>query len=263
MSTGQKQEKKRTRVSSSDEQNNEQTINYRFDNIEKLLSEHVASIHEDISETKQEVLKLVSGLREEVSSFKSSLETAWVEIEDLKSTNKELQEKISNMTKENCDQSNALKSSEDRLRKLEDYSRRENIRFYNIPENEYEDCLKIVTTLFEEVGGNNDVQLHAAHRVGPRSNHRPRPILGRFVSRQDRDYMWDNKWKLRDTDEYSRVYLDEDLSSASARIRKRLREALKNARQKTTEKCYLNGFQLKIGQMKYTVDNLPGYLLSN
>lgn len=42
----------------------------------------------------------------------------------------------------------------------EDYSWRENIRIYNIPENEYEDCIKIATTLYEEVGGENTVQLH-------------------------------------------------------------------------------------------------------
>lgn len=57
-----------------------------------------------------------------------------------------------------------LQVNEDRVKKLEDYSRRENIRIYNIPENEYENCIKIATTLYEEVGGENTVQLHAAHQ---------------------------------------------------------------------------------------------------
>ena len=78
---------------------------------------------------------------------------------------------------------------------LENYSRRENLRFMNVPEQEGENCANIIYDIIENEP-NRDVenlQFHAIHRVGKwRSSDEtweayPRPIIARFLCREDRD----------------------------------------------------------------------------
>jgi len=52
--------------------------------------------------------------------------------------------------------------------KLENYTRRENIRLLNVPENEDENCKEIVREVMAAVKmvGANTVKFHAVHRTG-------------------------------------------------------------------------------------------------
>ncbi|KAK3745417.1 hypothetical protein QZH41_010241 [Actinostola sp. cb2023] len=139
---------------------NAQGINVRFDHIEEMLHDYFAKLNTEITRRGQ--------------GRRTKLDEACKENEELKS-------KIAQMEK--------------RTTHLEDYSRRENIRVYNVPENEKEDCLDIARELLQAVGkDSSEVMIHAAHRTrGPAFGSRPRPMLIRFVNRQDRNFIWENK----------------------------------------------------------------------
>ena len=144
--------------------------------------------------------------------------------------------------------------------KQEDYSRRENLRFYNIPESAQEtneDCIQKVKQVLSDLGAPPDIKFHAIHRTGkPNTNvgasstsegePRPRPILARFVSRMDSESVWFKRKELRKSSRFSTVSIDKDLSPESARERARLRSAYKKAKELNIEKVFIKGKNLII-----------------
>ena len=83
---------------------------------------------------------------------------------------------------------------------LENYTRRENLRFMNIPESRGENCQDIIYDVLENDLKMNiqDIRFHAVHRVGkPQSNGatpvRPHQIIARFAVREDRDAVFNIK----------------------------------------------------------------------
>ena len=84
-----------------------------------------------------------------------SFTTRWEEVLSLKQKNKVLQEQCDSATQENNKLNGEISTLKTRLIKLEDYSRRENLRFYNIPENHGEsngECLRKVMDVLTELG---------------------------------------------------------------------------------------------------------------
>ena len=81
---------------------------------------------------------------------------------------------------------------------LEQYTRRENLRFNNIEEKEHEDCKAVVCNILEiELGvDTSKIRFHAVHRVGKKILSRRRPIIVRFVCREDRDKVWSVRGKI-------------------------------------------------------------------
>ena len=90
-----------------------------------------------------------------------------------------------------------------------------------------------------ENGLNMDVenlQFHAIHRVGKwRSSEEtskayPRPIIARFLCREDRDSVLKAKGRLRNSSEYKNVYITQDYAKAIRMERKVLIKAMFLAR---------------------------------
>ena len=92
--------------------------------------------------------------------------------------------------------------------KLEQYTRRENLRFNNIKESEGEDCKSVITNIIQnELGADvTQIRFHAVHRVGKRVAGKNRPIITRFVSREDRDTVWSKKGKMKQSSSYTDAY---------------------------------------------------------
>ena len=116
----------------------------------------------------------------------------------------------------------------------EQYTRRENIRVFGIPEHEYENTTELVVGLANSIGvqlSMNDISV--SHRLGAprraeRGPHTPRPIIARFVRREKRDEMLRKRNKLVHTrsDELQEgefnVYIYDDLTQSRSSIRKTL-----------------------------------------
>lgn len=75
----------------------------------------------------------------------------------------------------------------DQNEKHEQYSRRKNIRLYDVPEPSRENAEKTVCTILEEYFPGNNLQIERAHRVGKRRkpNEKPRPLICRFLDWRD------------------------------------------------------------------------------
>ena len=98
---------------------------------------------------------------------------------------------------------NKIADLEDRLKQevenniaLEQYKRRENLRF---EEKEYKDYKAVVYNILELGVDNTKIRFHAVHRVGKKIHGRRRPIIARFVCREDRDKVWSVRGKLKES----------------------------------------------------------------
>ena len=198
-------EKKRARGSSSTAEE---------DVSDEMILEKLSKIHEDIKTLKEELKGEIQAVKSELSEATKSLSAVWEEVQSLKQKNKDLQDQCDSTTRENNKLNEEISTLKNRLIKLEDYSRRENLRFYNIPENpgeSNEECSRKVMEVLTELGAvPENIMFHAIHRTGNPNNTassnsaanneestesregasrppRPSPILVPFVSRMDSD----------------------------------------------------------------------------
>ena len=273
------QEKKRARGSSSTAEE---------DVTDTMILEKLFSIHVDIKASKEELKSEIQAVKSELSEVTKSLNAVWEEVQSLKQKNKDLQDQCDTTTRENSKLNEEISTLKNRLIKLEDYSRRENLRFYNIPENPGEnsvECSRKVIDVLSELGADpENIMFHAIHRTGNPNNTgssnsvvsnedstesregtsrppRPRPILVRFVSRMDSDWVWENRKKLMNSSCFSSVFIDKDLSAESAKQRGKLRAAYRKAKALNIGKVFIKGKNLSVNSTVYSVDNLPDYLL--
>ena len=118
---------------------------------------------------------------------------------------------------------------------LEDRSRRNNIVFYNFPDennNEPENCeAKVVKLLEAKQFFHEDYRIFIdrAHRLGHKSptTDRPRPIIVRFTYFKDKQVIIRNGNKLRECN----INMSEDFSKATIDIHKKLRREAKEAKE--------------------------------
>ena len=133
-----------------------------------------------------------------------------------------------------------MKVEKDRNVKLEQYTRRENICLLNVVEGEDEDTEKLFIKVLEEMGiDTHDIKFQAVHRVGPPRDQRrkhfgdkpplPRHIIARFLSRKDRNFVWENRGKLKGSENYKEAFFVPDLTKEYAQEGYVLRQARKLA----------------------------------
>lgn len=91
------------------------------------------------------------------------------------------------------------------------YSRRENLKFFGIPEKEANieeggeafDTRAVLNQFLEAVLGFQDprinIEIQRVHRVGKSNNGKPRPILARFLRFKDRERILRQGFKLKGT----------------------------------------------------------------
>ncbi|KAL9962019.1 hypothetical protein ACROYT_G031074 [Oculina patagonica] len=254
-------EKKRAWESSSTSSTGEEE-----DVSDAMILEKLSSIHEDIKALKEELKGEIRAVKSELSEVTKSLTAVWEEVQSLKERNKNLQDQCDSAERENSKLNQEISTLKNRLIKLEDYSRRENLRFYNIPENPGEsnaECSRKVMDVLTELGAETDnIMFHAIHRTGnpnttASSNRaannedstesreeasrppRPRPILVRFVSRMDCDWIWQSRKRLMNSSSFSSVFIDKDLSPESAKERGKLRAAYKKAKELNVGRVFI------------------------
>ena len=152
---------------------------------------------------------------------------------------------------------NQLRNEQEKIIALESYSRRDNLRFMNIPEQRDENCVgdTVYDIIENELNiGTGEIQFHAVHRVGkPRStvdasDTSPRPIIARFLCRKDRDTVFRTKGKLKKSVRFKDAYITQDYARAVQLERKTLIKTIYQAREK--------GLQAKVADRKLIIDNI-------
>jgi len=129
---------------------------------------------------------------------------------------KEHSKEVDTLNKKIIDLEGRLKQEVENNIALEQYTRRENLRFNNIEERDHEDCKAVIYKVLEKELGvdTTKIRFHAVHRVGEKTHGRRRPIIARFVCREDRDKVWSVRGKLKESIIHADAYITEDYARA-------------------------------------------------
>lgn len=255
--------------------------------LDNRIEEHFGGLKSDISILRHELKEEIEGVKSTLTEIEKSLESAWNVIADLQAESKShadfkktYQSSLDNVNSELAMASSknakleteidALKvrflEEQEKVIALENYSR-ENLRFMNVPEQEGENCVNFIYDIIENEL-NIDVenlQFHAIHRVGKRrssdetSKAYPRPIIARFLCREDRDSVLKAKGRLRNSSQYKNVYITQDYAKGIQMERKVLIKAMFLARKKGM-KAKVVDRNLVVNNNVYNVDNIPDNL---
>ena len=184
-----------------------------FNNNIKSLSEKVDNIMCDVQDLKTSLNYIGADKDEKLG--KVDIDISKIKNEFVQLTN--YQAKIYNDTKE-------LKK---KSVELEDRNRRNNLRVDGIVENEnekWEESKEKVLAIFRNnLNINKNIIIERAHRVGPKKDGRHRTIVCRLLNFNDKELIQDNLKKLKDTS----IYINEDFSEETCRLRKELFEQQK------------------------------------
>ena len=168
------------------------------------------------------------------------MNNAWGEIENMKGNMAAASADIVGMKSEIQILKDQSKVEKDR--NVKQYTRRENIRLLNVAEGEDEDTEQLFIKVLVEMGiGAHDIKFNAVHRVGPPSDQKRKrfgnkPPLprhtARFVSRKDRTFVWENRGRLKDSENYKEAFFVPNLAKEYAQEEYVLRQARKSAKEK-------------------------------
>ena len=167
------------------------------------------------------------------------------------------------MNKRILDLEKQLKIETERNTKLEQYTRRENLRFNNIKEMEKEDCKAMIYDILQRdlELDTSLIRFHAVHRVGKLMQGKTRPIIARFVSREDRNLVWAKRGKIKQSTVHHDAYITEDFARAIQEERKVLIKAMIKARDDLgMDNVKVIGRYLTIDNQKYDYNTIPDYL---
>ena len=195
-----------------------------------IVTNSTTLIHQSLDRLTMEIKDNNSRLEQiskETDDLKLSLET-YQNINDTKI--KQIEEtlsKIRGISIENVLKDNA--EMKEKIRELEDRSRRDNLRFDGIKEYQNEswgDTEEILKEALSNSLGIESVRIERAHRVGDPSKSKCRTIVAKFSSYKTKEYILNEARRQKISD--IRIY--EDFSKATVEIRKKNWEKVKELR---------------------------------
>ena len=104
------------------------------------------------------------------------------------------------------------------------------------------------------------MRCHAIHRIGKSIQGRPRPIIVRFVCREDKEVVFRNRKLLKESIHFPDAYITLDYPSEIQDERAVLIKAMLKTEASGTQAKVI-GRTLKIGSANYTSKNVPKELL--
>ena len=201
------------------------------------LEEFEATVKNDIAELKKSCSFNGDKCKEHRDALKKQMEEQNKRITSLIESERKLTDQINDITSKNL--------------YLEAYSRRENIKFFNIPEVREEDTEEVLRNFMErDLGYCNarSVEIQRVHRLTTRrnSNTAPRPIIARLLRYKDVEEIFSLGRRLEETD----VQMFRDLPLEIIKRRKDQMAVFKEARRQgmrasfsksQPDKLFING----------------------
>lgn len=209
-----------------------QSVDEKLDAIMKLLQNNTDDIKDMKNEQKELGISIelchanISDLKDLMKNQDTKINACGDEIQRLSDDNVQLRNRLHTLTTE--------------IHALEQYSHRNNLVIYGVPEENNENIHHVMRRLASAVQFPDWSQsmVDAVHRVGRRKNTDPRPIIVKFVSRQDRDELLMKRKVRRNLkaadlgfSSENTIYINESLTLST-------RELLKLTREKAKEKNY-------------------------
>lgn len=258
---------KRARGSSSSTKSDEahsditlKSIMQKLECIQESLELNFGEAMSEINNLRADVNARLSILQSTTDDLKTSLDAAWVEIEALKQQDEQNRLQLAEVAKENAQLQTEVLATKARVIKLDNYTRRENIRLLNVPESQDENCKEILRGVMAAVKmqGADKVEFHAVHRIGKqRDDGKPRPIIARFVNRETRNDLWHRRKELANSPNHRHVILVPDYAYETAKEQKKLSNALRNARRLNLSPAYIKNGRIFVQGNSFSADNIP------
>ena len=116
-----------------------------------------------------------------------------------------------------------VQSNQFEIDRLEQYSRKENIKIYGIAEQERENTNDIVINLAKELGVGIDAHdISVSHRLpGPKG--KPRPIIVKFTRRDVKNEIMKKKKVLKGKSTFKDVFINDDLTKLRGKLMKAIK----------------------------------------
>ena len=259
--------------------------------IDNKMEDHFGSLRTEIARLRFELKSEIEGVKNTIKDMEKSIEAAWDTIGDIQEemkANSEVrkrlqtdldshkaeivkirnkQPQLNDYRDEIEDLKARLEEEQEKVTALETYSRRENLRIMNIPEEPDENCSDIVYDIIQNRLNINvaNMHFHAVHRVGkarPATSDgkkaTPRPVIIRFLLRGDKDKVMSAKNKLKNS-EYKDVYITNDYARVIQMERKILIKVMFKAKERGLKAKVVNR-NLVVENSVYHVDNIPSNL---
>ena len=165
----------------------------RLDSIEKSMNDFQATLLK-LEGRVQSLESCHATTRCDVDDIKESLNSIEADRQETSQSIKKLHNdtntKLRNLEEENFKLGARIKEVEDQHLYFEAYSRRENLKFENIPEDDVsrEDTELVLHSFLERELGYMDaasVEIQRVHRCGKKKEGKPQPILARFLRFKD------------------------------------------------------------------------------
>ena len=213
--------------------------------------------------TELEALKdKVSSLEKESKDLKESTEFAHKEITDLKATIIYACSNVERLENELTSLQEELDHWKRRSIRLESYSRRENIKIFNVQETADENTEAVVKKFLNEnlkIPQNDvdEIRFERVHRLPTRQSNKPRPIIVRFSFFQDKEFVWSFIKNLKG----SSTAIANDYPKEIENIHKTLYPVLKKAKQEKNTAFFKVDRLIINGQVYRGIEtnNLPFY----
>ena len=202
-------------------------------------------------------------IEENSDEYKTSLEYTQEEVKELKEENTALKEALYELSMEIKRNTYAIQGLTVKQENLDTNARKRNLILEGVPERldqgGRENLHEVVCTFLSEMGITKPVEYDAAYRIGPKPGKHPRPLLISFMRQDDRNFIYSKRSQLRNSPHFSKVWVSEDVSSRTRRVRGIIREVAKEARNQGVH-CVATPVSVTINHRKYTettLDDLP------
>lgn len=222
-------------------------IENSFSELSNELSTFRLEIQADIKEMKQ----TISEQGKSLDAVWGRSEEAERKIEEMGDVQRGMHEEISLLKQE-------LRDQKEKNIALEAYTRRENLIFRNVFETADDDPKKVILNMLRidlEID-TSEMRFHAIHRIGKSRSGIARPIIVRFVCREDKDTVFSKRKLLKDSFGHDKVYITLDYPKEIQKERAILIKAMKKAQSAGTRAKVL-GRSLVMDSGTYNVDTIP------
>lgn len=223
---------------SASKKGKKQDVSSSDDGFESYVRDCLQAIRQDIEEIKSNQGKF----KEDLQAVKKKLDRTEKSLKDkfeaLEGEVHEAMVKFSTLESELDKHAKNVGLLQERLLQMERYSRQYNLRFFNIPEDSSEDCIKKLQSILSDDLG-IETSIENAHRIGgPRADDGadPRPIIAKFIYRPERFCVIQKKRDLKNG-----VRVSEDLIWEDRQKKKKLKDVMKQAYDEGKKPRFRNG----------------------
>ena len=223
------------------------------EDIIELPRSHIESIEELLGKLDRRSVKTDAKMHELITS----LEYSQHEIDKLNQEKGDIKLLMGQLDMEDKRTQYQLSSVEDKIDRMETTIKKKNLILEGLPEQDgrKEDVQRTVCALLDQLNVNKEITFEACFRVGPYIKGRTRPVHVSFEKQADRDIIYSRRFELRHTNNYQRVWMNEDLGAASKRKRGIIRMISKQAQEQGID-CKTGKYSLLVRNVKYDADNL-------